>query len=119
MKLGTDGISSEVGGGGGVGNDGCGGGVVAAPNLAVTFSVGTAQEQGKQHVDSRATERTEQSLRPLSIGSVGSLEAGGGGGGILDNSRETSSYVWRVLVRKRFIFGVQGFFIIDHSCILN
>lgn len=96
MKSGVD-ISSEVGGGG-VGNGGCCGGVVAAPNPAITFSVGTVQEQqGKQqHVESRTTERAERLQRPLSIESVASVEAG------LDNSREASSYVWRVLVRTYF-----------------
>ncbi|KAL0635728.1 hypothetical protein Q9L58_005261 [Maublancomyces gigas] len=84
-------LNGEVGGGG-VGNDGCSGGV-AAP---VTFSVGTAeqqqQQQGKQqHV------RAERPPRPLSIESAVSMEGGS------DSSREASSYVWRVLVYLAFI----------------
>lgn len=83
------GFSGEVGGCG-VGNGGCdGGGCGGGGVAAVTFSVGTTQEQqeGKQqHV------RTEQPPRPPSIGSTVSVEG--------DSCREASSYVWRVLVWK-------------------
>lgn len=88
MQSETSGSSRE---GGVVGNDGCngGGGVVMTPNLAVTFPVGTTQEQ---QVDSRTA---ASAGHPPSIESIDTVNGGG------DNSREASSYVWRVLVRSR------------------
>lgn len=81
-------LNGEVGGGGGVGNDGCSGGV--AP---VTFSVGTTEQQQQQQQQGKQQHvRVERPPRPLSIESAVSVEGGS------DSSREASSYVWRVLV---------------------
>ncbi|KAH0614675.1 uncharacterized protein H6S33_000311 [Morchella sextelata] len=131
-SCGGSGRGCSVGGygGHGIGN---GGGVVAAAvpnNLAVTFSVGKTQEQQHQQQQQQHQQQGRQQeyadgdsrpavvvvervasppaatatvihirqQRPRSIESLGDIENVGGSG-----TRETSSYVWRVLVYLAFI----------------